>query len=166
MVTPIGNYPIGVYFEYVNISEKDFKNVTALFSRDFMGVLITLQDMYIATEEKDYGVALDKAQDYYIAHLPLDKTDYLFVSSLNEENDIPKDTLADVKSLYYFKDENTTIYREKLKALLSDNYFQREKKKGVLTGSVFIDSMHYDNSDMNQRNQSIIETDSLFLELK
>jgi len=166
LVTPIGSYPIGVYYEFANISENYFKNITSIFSRDFVGVLITLQDMYIATEEKDYGIALDKAQDYYIAHLPLDKTDYLFVSSLNEENDIPKDTLADVKSLYYFKDENTTIYREKLKALLSSQYFRNENKNGILDGSVYIEDMRYENTDLKLRNQSIIETDSLFLELK
>jgi len=166
LAVPVGTTPIGNYFELSNISEPKFKNITSLFSRDFVEVLLTLQDMYTITNDKDYIIALNKANNYYTTMMPLDETDDLFISAFNEENNIPKDTLATVKALYVYKDRNTELYIYKLKALLSKYYFRNENEKGILSGSVFIENMRYDNSDSSLRNQSIIETDSLFLELK
>ena len=164
LVEPVGTYLIGGYFE--NNNDAKFKNVSSLFSRDFVEVLITLQDMYAITNDTNYNTALNKTAKYYISNLPSDKLDYLFVSSVKKENSIPKDTLAAVKSLYFFEKDDSNIYREKLNTLLSKEYFKKENEEGILTGSVVIESMFYDNSDLKLRNQSLIETDALFLELK
>jgi hypothetical protein len=122
--------------------------------------------MYAITNDTNYNTALNKTAKYYISNLPSDKLDYLFVSSVKKENSIPKDTLAAVKSLYFFEKDDSNIYREKLNTLLSKEYFKKENEEGILTGSVVIESMFYDNSDLKLRNQSLIETDALFLELK
>jgi len=161
-----GTNPIGNYFELSNISESEFKNSTSLFSRDFAEVLLTLHDMHTITNDTNYATALNKIEIYYINDLPQDRIDYLFMSPFNEKNNIPKDTLAAVKSLYFLKDVDTDMYHEKLKALLNETYFQSEKEHGIMKGSVYIENMRYDNSDLNLRNQSLIETDALFLELK
>jgi uncharacterized protein YyaL (SSP411 family) len=164
LVTPLGANPIGNYFE--NNNESMFKNVSSLFSRDYLEVLITLQDMYITTNDTNYHIALNKTESYYIRNMPLDKVDFLFVSSVKKENNIPKDTLSEIKSLYFFEKEDSNIYREKLKALLTKEYFRSEDEKGIITENVYIENMRYENTDLKLRNQSLIETDALFLELK
>jgi hypothetical protein len=92
--------------------------------------------------------------------------DFLFVSSVKKENNIPKDTLSEIKSLYFFEKEDSNIYRENLKALLTKEYFRSEDEKGIITENVYIENMRYENTDLKLRNQSLIETDALFLELK
>lgn len=166
LTAPIGTTPIGNYFELSNISEHEFKNVTSLFSRDFVEVLITLQDMYTETNDLDYVLALNKTVNYYLYNIPIDKTDYLFISKYNKEYNIPKDTLATVKSLYFFRENNSELYTQKLKTLLSGQNFRDENENGILSESVLIENMRYDNTDLSLRNQSLIETDALFLELK
>ena len=166
---PFQNNPIGNYIELSNNNEHEFKNMTSLFSRDFIEVLITLQDMYVMTNDSDYSIALNRTETYYVDNLPLDKTDNLFISDFNKEYNIPKDTLAAVNSLHFFKEygaQDAPMYRDKLKALLSKEYFRNENDKSILAKSVFIENMRYDNLNLNLRNQSLIETDALFLELK
>jgi hypothetical protein len=111
---------------------------------------------------------MERIEDYYLARLPKDGIDYLFVSKINKENDIPKDTLATVKSIYIFKEEEEEreVYFKKLKTLLSSEYFRKEDEAGILRGSVMLDSINYIPTDELRKNQSLITADALFLEFK
>ena len=166
LVTLVGTYPIGTYFELSNNSERTFKSVTSLLSRDYLEVLLAIKDMYRIDNDPHYVSVLSKTCRYYLEKTPADNIDYLFISDMSKENNIPKDTLTAVKSLYLFKSINSELYRKKLQSLLSAKYFRSEKEKGILSESVWIENERYDNSDLNLRNQSLIETDALFLEFK
>jgi hypothetical protein len=113
-----------------------------------------------------YALVIGKTYSYYLEKTPDDNIDYLFISNISAENNIPRDTLAAVKSLYLFKNYDNESYRKKLQSLLSPNYFRSEKEKGILSGSVWIENERYDNTDLTMRNQSLIVTDALFLELR
>ncbi len=46
LITPVGTYPIGSYFENNDNNNYQFKNVSAPLSRDVIETIITLKDMY------------------------------------------------------------------------------------------------------------------------
>jgi len=169
LVTPLVSsevHPIGNYLLLSSLDTALFKNITSPFSKDFLEVLVELRSMYIITNNTVYGDAYKKASRYYIDRLPKDSTDYLFVSYLNEDNNIPKDTLSTIRSLYLFRNTDEMIYKNKLHSLLTAEYFRKEKERGLLSGNVLIDNVVYVHSDETKKNQTLIESDALFLELK
>jgi len=171
LVTPIDTNPIGNYIGFSNMSEQNFKNVASILSRDYIEVMLTIKNMYKINNHwinnNSYYVSIiGKTYSYYLEKTPDDNIDYLFISNISAENNIPRDTLAAVKSLYLFKNYDNESYRKKLQSLLSPNYFRSEKEKGILSGSVWIENERYDNTDLTMRNQSLIVTDALFLELR
>ena len=165
LVTSFDIYSIGMYYGLFNISESKFKSITSPYSRDFVQVMLTLYDVNMYSKNYLYTDTLDSVSKYYLDSSSSDYIDYLFVSNINEENNIPKDTLATVQSLYFFENNNSSIYYYKLRGLLSSKYFLKENEKAILTNSVIIENMRYDNTNRKLRNQSIIDTDALFLEL-
>jgi serine/threonine protein kinase len=166
LVTPLENTPIGTYFDAAGSNIDFFKNVTSPFSKDFMEVLLTLQKMYLVTGDETYKLAFERSLKYYSLRLPSTGADYLFVSYLNSENSIPIDILTTVKTLYIFRDYDFHMYHQKLQLLLSKKYFRGEDKHAVLKGTVLIENNNYVHSDETKKNQSTIEVDALFLELK
>jgi hypothetical protein len=78
---------------------------------------------------------------------------------------VPRDTLAAVKSVSYFKNVDEGVYAKKLKSLLSSNYVRKESQMGILSGSVYIENNYYDQSNNKNKNQTIMRTDALFLEI-
>jgi len=124
LVTEIEVYHIGSYYLLSEENNKTFKNITSLFSRDFVQGLLALQDLYKITNNAVYKNAIDRTINYYIERLPEDKTDFLFVSHFNEENEIPKDTLAAIKAITFFKETDKDTYYQNLRAILSSKYFR------------------------------------------
>jgi eukaryotic-like serine/threonine-protein kinase len=168
LVTPIestDSNPIGSYFMLSSSNKAIFKDVTSPFSKDFIEVLIELHSMYILTNNTIYDDAYKQSLNYYLNKLSKDSFDYLFISNLNEKNRIPKDTVSTLKSLQIFKDTNETLYRDKLYSLLTSNQFRDENENGLLSGNVLIDTIVYVHSDETKKNQTLIESDALFLEL-
>jgi serine/threonine protein kinase len=163
----VNNNPIGNYFELKNMTSLEFKDVTSLYTKDYLEILIALKEMRnVDSINVNYSLALNNTMHYYLLHSNIDNTDYLFISSYNVENNIPKDNLATIKATYFFKDINNEYYSSKLKALLSKDNFRKETEHGILSGNVFIENMRYDNTDLTLRNQTLIESDALFLEKK
>ncbi len=166
IVSPTESFDIGTFVMLSSMDKNDFKAITSSFSKDFIQTLLTLKDMHRVTNDMYYKNSFERALDYYEKKSPDDGVDYLFVSSLNEKNYIPKDILAAVKSIGLLKEKDKEIYYKKLKAILSSKYFRKEKEKGILTGSVLIENMNYIHSNENNKNQTLIEVDALFLEKK
>lgn len=166
LVTPVETHAIGNYYVLSEKNKRTYKNVTSMLSRDFLQGSLMFRRLYLITNNPIYKNAINKTSSYYASRLPYDKTDYLFVSYLNKKNNIPKDTLADVKAIHFFKISNKEIYHQKLKAILSSKYFREEKENGILQSSVLIQGSTYDHSDATIKNQTLMITDTLFLEIK
>lgn len=166
LVSNLGSKQIGTFVQISDFSDEVFKNITGIFSRDFGELLLRLDVLYEITNNTIYSKHLTYTSQYYIERIGYDDIDFLFVSELNEENDIPKDTLGAVKAISFFKEFDEEIYHQKLEALLSSKYVRKEADDGVLSGSIWIEVIFYDHYDETIKNQSLILTDKLFLELE
>jgi serine/threonine protein kinase len=158
--------PVGNYIELSNTNEKEFKNTTGALSRDFLEMLFSLDKMYEATGNFVYDDASNLTLTFYFDAQGLNKKGNLFVSQYNSNNSFPDDNLATMQAIYFFKEKNESIYNDKLKALLDEQNFNKENENGLLKGNVFIENLNYMSSDESKRNQTLMQTDALFLELQ
>lgn len=165
LVTKLDANEIGFYIPISNLSQTYFKEITSIFSRDFIEIFSVLDDMYVITNDLSYQKKSEKLISYYLDRLSNDGLDYLFTSYLNEDNNIPHDALATLKSIKYFKEKNSTIYNIKLRNIISYNYFNQESDKGILSGNVLINRVVYNHKDEKNKNQTLILSDKYFLEL-
>lgn len=166
LVTSFEEYQTGGYIPLGILDEEEFKRTTAIFSRDFAEAMQVLDELYRITDKTMYPESLGLIHEHYKERMSDDNVDFLFVSHLNQQNNIPKDTLGAVKAVTFFKGFDKELYYQKLKALLSAEYLRTEKENGIVSQSVFLKDNRYEHSDETTKNQSLILTDRLFLEIK
>ncbi|MGV8162479.1 MAG: protein kinase domain-containing protein [Candidatus Nanoarchaeia archaeon] len=165
LVVPMDEHKIGNYFGFAEDNEKYFKNSTGVYSRDFLELLCALNKLSDLTGNFEYADALTLEKEYYKKQSDSSGIDYLFVSSINESEILPRDVLANVKAVQFFKENDEQMYSLKLKMLLRSENFQDESSNGILKGSVFIGDINYDDSNDLLKNQTLIEADYRFLML-
>jgi serine/threonine protein kinase len=165
VIIATGDYPAGTPMELSDANQAAFKSIAGMYTRDFIEVITSLDKMYTLTKNFEYEDALITEISYYLNNSELINNDYLFVSSAKEKYEIPKDSLSSMKSIILFQKYNETIYYNKLKNFVSFENFESEKNPGIIKGNVYIDNLNYDDVNANKKNQTLILTDALFLEM-
>lgn len=165
LVVPYLDDQTGIHLSYKLMGLTEFKDKTSVFARDYQELLCVLVDLYELTGKEIYMDKIKLVEEYYNDRYSVDFADRFFVSYHNSDYNIPKDNLVSVKSLQFYKRYDKRKYKSRLKQLLSTENFRKETENGILSGSVLIEELYYDNDDVSIRNQTLILADKLFMEI-
>lgn len=155
---PFDDRVAGRFLTLSDENKNYFKNITSVYSRDYLQSIIMLHKLYVVTNGSTYLENRDILLNHYLSY----EDDKLF---LCDSCDIPDDTYATMRLIKYYK-VSSTNHKSKLIELLNSNKFNLESENGVLTGSVYLPLMKYDFAASENEDQTLIFTDKLFLELK
>jgi tRNA A-37 threonylcarbamoyl transferase component Bud32 len=166
LVSEYNDKSIGKHLPLDMINIEEYKKITSVLSRDYAKLLESLNKLYSYTNNSLYNNTIAKLVNNYKKEIEERENDYLFISTLNKKNDIPKDTLATIRFLEFFKDYDKNIYYEKLNNFLKVKNFRNEHDKlGIVTNSVFINGIEYNHQQHESKKQTLIITDREFLTL-
>jgi len=162
IVKNITGEPIGNYLEESDENKRYFKNETSILTRDYIEVMSTMNSMYIITKNFEFKDASDNMQNNYYKNSQHSSTDYLYFANYDVQ-EVPYDSLSTVKAISFLNKKNQSLYYEKLEYFLIKDNFRRENEYGILSGGVLLENTNYANFDELKKNQSLIETDAIFL---
>jgi len=140
---------IGRFVE-IPTGEEPGENVS-IWSRAYVKVMLQLRRIHEFTGSEVYNEALKKLEGFYFSNLMEDGVDRLLFS------DSPYDTLALARSLHYHPSD------DRLRMLLS--FCRPDSEQGIISDSVHMPWTIYDDNDKNNKNQSLVMSDMLFLSL-
>lgn len=161
LVMSVEGQEIGHMYSTLQANITEFKRLTSPFTRDQVQAMVLLHQANLVLDTTYFQDSLLSTLQYYSVRSS--EADYLFMSSLNSEQNIPLDSFSLVHVIVLLRDIDGGLYEAKLRLLLSSTYINQEDETGIIGMNILFENSNYDHEDDTHKDQSLIVTDREFL---
>jgi serine/threonine protein kinase len=164
-IVSTSEFSIGIPVELNENNANEFKSIAGMYTKDYIEIILTIDKIYDSTRNFEYYDSKNTLLSYYMNNSEPVRTDYIFISSGKNKNEIPRDSLSTIKAIELFQKYDNNNYYNKLRNFVSNENFKTENEKGIIRGNVYVAGINYANAAENNKNQTTIFADASFLEL-